>query len=123
MKKLSLFLLTSGLSFFLNNSINFILVEFFIISAKISALISYLILFFLNFYIFKKYIFIKKLGAKKKLSLSVYIKLNISLRLCEYFSFIILIDLYNYNYLLSLNIVSLFFTMMKYLFLRNITLK
>jgi len=121
LKKLTLFILTSGLSFFLNNSINFVLVEFLVISAKISASISYLILFFLNYYIFKNYIFIKKLGAKKELSLSVYIKINIILRICEYFSFIILIDLLDYNYLIALNIVSLIFTVIKYLLLRSIT--
>ena len=122
LKKFTLFVFTSGLSFFLNNSINFILIEIIFINIKVSSLISYTILFFLNYYIFKKYIFIKKFGANKTLSLFVYIKLNIILRSCEYFSFINLIDIYEINYLITLNAVSLLFTLIKYFTLRRMTL-
>ena len=67
-------------------------------------------------------IFIKKNGANKTLSLLVYIKINIILRSCEYFLFINLIDIYQINYLITLNAVSLLFTLIKYFILRGMTL-
>ena len=123
MKEFSLFSLTSGLSFFLNNSINFVLVEVCQINIKLSALISYTFLFFLNYFIFKKYIFTNNnRGHKSKLTLLNYIKLNITLRILEYISYILITNIYTINYLIILNIVSLFFTFFKFFFLRKMTL-
>jgi putative flippase GtrA len=119
--KFTLFILTSILSFLLNNAINFLLVKHFEISTNLSALFSYFILFFFNFYIFKKFIFTQKNGCDKKLSLPIYIKVNITLRFFEYLSYITLIKLYNYNFLIILNLVSLSFTLIKFLCLRKVT--
>ena len=123
MKKFYLFILTSGFSFLLNNLLNLYFVEILHADSKLSAAITYFLLFFLNFFIFKNFIFIKEKGSDKKLNIYEYIKLNLILRLLEYLSFLTLLKVLNLYFLIIVNLVSIIFTLLKYFYLRRMTLK
>jgi hypothetical protein len=122
LKKFYLFILTSGFSFLLNNLLNLYFVEILHADSKLSASITYFLLFFLNFFIFKNFIFIKEKGSDKKLNIYEYIKLNLILRLLEYLSFLTLLKVLNLYFLIIVNLVSIFFTLLKYFYLRRMTL-
>jgi len=123
LKKFYLFILTSGFSFLLNNLLNLYFVEILHADSKLSAAITYFLLFFLNFFIFKNFIFIKEKGSDKKLNIYEYIKLNLILRLLEYLSFLTLLKVLNLYFLIIVNLVSIIFTLLKYFYLRRMTLK
>ena len=123
MKKFYLFILISGFSFLLNNLLNLYFVEILHADSKLSAAITYFLLFFLNFFIFKNFIFIKEKGSDKKLNIYEYIKLNLILRLLEYLSFLTLLKVLNLYFLIIVNLVSIIFTLLKYFYLRRMTLK
>lgn len=122
MKKFYLFILISGFSFLLNNLLNLYFVEILHADSKLSAAITYFLLFFLNFFIFKNFIFIKEKGSDKKLNIYEYIKLNLILRLLEYLSFLTLLKVLNLYFLIIVNLVSIIFTLLKYFYLRRMTL-
>ena len=123
LKKFYLFILISGFSFLLNNLLNLYFVEVLHADSKLSAAITYFLLFFLNFFIFKNFIFIKEKGSDKKLNIYEYIKLNLILRLLEYLSFLTLLKVLNLYFLIIVNLVSIIFTLLKYFYLRRMTLK
>jgi len=122
LKKFYLFILISGFSFLLNNLLNLYFVEILHADSKLSAAITYFLLFFLNFFIFKNFIFIKEKGSDKKLNIYEYIKLNLILRLLEYLSFLTLLKVLNLYFLIIVNLVSIIFTLLKYFYLRRMTL-
>ena len=122
MKRFYLFVLTSGLSFLLNNLLNLYFVEVLHTDSRLSAAITYLLLFFLNFFIFKNFIFIKEKETDKKLNIYDYIKLNLILRVLEYLSFLALFKIFNLYFLIIVNLVSIIFTLLKYFYLRRMTM-
>lgn len=122
MKRFYLFVLTSGLSFLLNNLLNLYFVEILHTDSRLSAAITYFLLFFLNFFIFKNFIFIKEKEADTKLNIYDYIKLNLILRVFEYLSFLALFKIFNLYFLIIVNLVSIIFTLLKYFYLRRMTM-
>ena len=122
MKRFYLFILTSGLSFLLNNLLNLYFVEILHTDSRLSAALTYFLLFFLNFFIFKNFIFIKEIETDKKLNIYDYIKLNLILRILEYLSFLALFKIFNLYFLIIVNLVSIIFTLLKYFYLRRMTM-
>ena len=122
MKRFYLFVLTSGLSFLLNNLLNLYFVEILHADSRLSAALTYFLLFFLNFFIFKNFIFIKEIETDKKLNIYDYIKLNLILRILEYLSFLALFKIFNLYFLIIVNLVSIIFTLLKYFYLRRMTM-
>lgn len=118
--KLIKFLFISAFSFIINNLFNYTLIELIGINEYLSTSITYVIIFITNFYLCKYFVFNKK---SKSINLFKFTLIVGSLRFLEYISFLVIYPVLGLHYLITINMISIIFLFIKYIFLNKTALE
>lgn len=118
--KLIKFLFISAFSFIINNLFNYTLIELIGINEYFSTSITYLIIFITNFYLCKYFVFNEK---SKSINLFKFTLIVGSLRFLEYISFVVIYPFLGLHYLITINMVSIIFLFIKFIFLNKASLE
>ena len=112
LKQLFKFLMTSALSAILTLGMPIFLHEIAAVAENRAVLIAFVVAYFFNFFVLKYIVFEGK--GKARYDLFKYLAANLAFRAAEYFTYIYLNSVLDYNYVICLLIVLIAFTIIKF---------